>query len=137
MSILSKSANAPAGSVNSDGMRLYTFSGSFTIGAAGAITTQDGAKASGGTSSKTAAKTGRYDVVLVSTVSRLAITASMTGPADAAFGNAAANMVGIRNVAPTSATSNFELQGILASSGADADFPSGTIVNWVATGYAK
>lgn len=136
MSIPARAVGA-AGSINGTPERIFIGSGSFTIGAAGAITAQDGAKNSGGTVSKTAAKTGRYDLLLVSTFARIQVYASMVGPADAAFGNTNANLLGIRNVSATSATSNAEIQGILASTGADTDFASGTIVEWTAFGYAK
>lgn len=128
-------AVAPAGSINGTPERLVIASGSFTIGAAGAITAQDGAKLSGGTVSKTGGQTGRYDVVLVGTCARMQAYASMVGPTTAAF--AGANITQIRNVLPTSAISNFEIQGILGSTSADTDFTSGTIVNWTIFGYAK
>lgn len=130
-------ATNPVGSVTGTPERLAIFSGSFTIGAAGAITAQDGMKSSGGTVSKTGGQTGRYDVVLFSTIARATVYSSIVGPTTAAFGNTNANLAGIRNVLPTNTVSNLEIQGILASTGADTDFASGTIVNWTVFGFAK
>lgn len=120
-------------------------SGTVTIGAAGAITAQDsilhtgggftGAAPAAGAFAKTAGKTGRYDLLTYRPWDNFVFGANIIGPADAAFGNTNANLVQCRNLAPTSTTSQGEIQGILASTGADTDFASGTIIQWWAFGY--
>lgn len=130
-----RSNTSPAGTVSE--LRLTILSGSFTIGAAGAISASDSAKIAGATPTKTAAKTARYDLLTYRPWTRIVAFANIVGPADAAFGNTAANTVQCRNQAPTSTTSQVELQGILASSGADTDFASGTIINWQLHCYGK
>lgn len=127
--------------------RVVIMSGSFTIGASGAITAQDssyhtgggftGASPAAGAIAKTASKTGRYDILTYRPWDSFVFGASIIGPTDAAFGNTAANLVGTRNSAPTSTTSQGQIQGVLASSGADTDFASGTIIQWWAYGYGK
>lgn len=109
--------------------------GTFTIGAAGAITAQMSSESSGGVVTKTAAKTARYDLLTYRPWDKLIVNCTIIGPADAAFGNTAANMTGVRNLVPLSTTSQAEIQGILASTGADTDFASGTIVEWTAFGF--
>lgn len=134
-----KTNTAPLGTVSTD--RLTRVSGSFTVGAAGAITANDSAKAAGGTPVKTATKTARYTVSLYRPFTRIVPGCSMTGPTDAAFGNTAGNTVQHRNViantANSAAVAQFDIQAFLASSGADTDVPSGTIINWWADCYAK
>ena len=56
----------------------------------------------------------------------------LVGPTDAAFGNTGANMAQARNVSVTTGWSSFQIQGVLASTGADTDFVSGTVVHWTA-----
>lgn len=115
--------------------RVTIMTGTFTIGAAGAITAQMSSESSGGAATKTATKTGRYDILTYRPWDKFVLVASIIGPADAAFGNTAANTTGVRNVTPASTTSQGQIQGILASTGADTDFASGTVVEWVAWGF--
>lgn len=137
--ITDKTNTAPFGGVGTD--RVTRVSGSFTIGAAGAISAFDAAKVSGGTPVKTATKTGRYTVSLYRPFTRIVPGCSMTGPTDAAFGNTTGNTVQHRNViantAQSAAVAQFDIQAWLASSGADTDVASGTIINWWADCYGK
>lgn len=105
-------------------------SGTVTIGAAGAITAQTSNESAGLTFTKTAAKTARYDFLSYRPWDRLVVNANIVGPTDAAFGNVAANMVQARNVLPLATDTQGQLQGILASTGADTDFASGTVIHY-------
>lgn len=130
-----RSNTSPAGVPGSD--RVTIMAGTFTIGAAGAISAQDASKHTGVVITKTAAKTGRYDLLTYRPWTRLVVEATIIGPADAAFGNTSANQTGIRNVSPTSTTSQAEIQGILGSTGADTDFANGTIIEYVVYAFGK
>lgn len=131
-----RSNTSPAGTPGD--LRLTIIAGTFTIGAAGAITAQDSNKATGmNTVTKTAAKTGRYDLLTYRPWTRLVADFNIIGPADAAFGNTGANSTGVRNVVAGSAVSQLQVQGILASTGADTDFVSGTIVEYILYCYGK
>jgi hypothetical protein len=133
--ITDKGSTSPAGTP--DKRRLVVMSGSFTIGAAGAISSQTSQQDSQVVVSKTAGKTARYDLLTYRPWDRMDVYASIIGPADAAFGNTNANTVQCRNRSPSSTTSQVELQGILASTGADTDFASGTIVTYLICAYGK
>lgn len=135
-----KNLFSPAGSP--DRMRCTRLSGTFTIGAAGAITANDSSRDTGCTVTKTAAQTGRYDLLFFRNFTRIVVGASMVGPTTAAFGNAAGNTLQVRNqqgiVNAVAATgSNAQVQAFIASTGADTDVPSGTIINWWADCYGK
>lgn len=108
--------------------------GSFTIGAAGALTAAAGFLPITTTAStfgviKTAAKTGRYSLFFDRKYRDLMPFGMPTiqGPADAAIGNTNANDTFVRNVT----TQSFDIQLILGSTGADTDALSGTVVYWV------
>lgn len=134
-----RTTTSPAGTVSPD--RMTRVSGSFTIGAAGAITANDTAKDAGGTPVKTVTKTARYTVSLYRPFKRIVPGCSMTGPPDVAFGNVAGNTLQVRNVTPSVAGATtvavFDIQAFLASTGADTDVPTGTIINWWADCYGK
>lgn len=72
---------------------------------------------------KTAAKTGRYSLKLDKKYKALRILGApaIFGPADAAFGNTNANLAQVRN----QALDGFDIQLMLASTGADTDGASG------------
>jgi hypothetical protein len=100
-------------------------SGTITIGGSGAITTQDGLAIAGFTAAKTAGETGRYTLTLHRAFKRIkAVHANIVGDTDTAFGNTNANLCQSRN----KGTSTVDIQGVLASSGADTDFASGTVL---------
>jgi hypothetical protein len=104
--------------------------GSVTLGSSGAIASTTGFWASKAATIfgvvKTASKTGRYSFTMDRTYRTLRVTGvSIVGPTDAAFGNTNANAIQVRN----QTTSSFDLQLFLASSGADTDGASGTVIN--------
>lgn len=120
--------------------RLTIISGSFTIGGAGAITAQsaDGAA----TVSKTAGKTGRYDIATYREWDRIVFDANIIGPTDTGIGNTNGNALITRNVMPNptppfspQVTSQGQIQAILASTGVDTDMASGIVVEWWAFCY--
>lgn len=108
-------------------------SGSFTLGSSGALASAEGffpITTTAGTFGviKTASKTGRYSFVADRKYRKLrVVSAEIVGPADSAFGNSVANSVGVRN----QSTSAFDLQLMLASTGADTDGASGYIVSYL------
>lgn len=132
-----RSNTSPAGVPGSD--RVTIMAGTFTItGGAGAIGSQDSSKHTGATVTKTAATTGRYDILTYRPWTRCLIFAWIGGgPASAAFGNTNANTVQGRNPNPTSTTSQGQVQAFLASTGADTELAAGTIVNYMVLGYGK
>jgi hypothetical protein len=102
------------------------YHGSFTLGGSGAVASSD---LPGGfaTIVKTAAKTARYSVTVHRGFARMIPGQPVIqGPADAAMGNTAANAAVVRNVNPTAGT--FDIQLLLASSGADTESTSGNKV---------
>jgi hypothetical protein len=100
-------------------------SGTFTIGAAGAITAQDGTAIAGWTAAKVAGKTGRYTLTFHRKFKRCKVAhANIVGDTDTAFGNTAANQVQNRN----KSASSVDVQAFLSSSGADTELASGTVV---------
>lgn len=106
--------------------------GSITLGSSGAIASADGffSSASAGVFGvvKTASKTGRYSFTTDRKYRSLRVlSAQLVGPADTAFGNTNANAVQVRNQAKT----GFDLQLMLASSGADTDGASGYVINYL------
>ena len=106
--------------------------GSITLGSSGAIASASGhfPSASAGVFGvvKTASKTGRYTFTTDRKYKTLRVlSATIVGPADAAFGNTNANAVQVRN----QTTSGFDLQLMLASTGADTDGASGYVINYV------
>lgn len=106
--------------------------GSFTLGAAGAIASTTGffPSAAAGVFGvvKTAGKTGRYSFTTDRKYRSLQVVGcELVGPSDTAFGNTTANSVLCRNQSLT----GFDLQLVLASSGADTDGASGYIVTYI------
>lgn len=108
-------------------------SGSFTIGAAGAITATTGfitSRAAGLAPGivKTAGEVGRYTVLLDRAYKSLRLLGApgIVGAADAAIGNASGNAGFFRNVT----TSGFDIQLMLASTGADTEATNPTTVHW-------
>lgn len=106
--------------------REQPLSGQFTITAAGAILSQDGALISGATLTKNAAA-GRYDGVFYRTFKRCKwVDGSMEGPASAAFPTTTGSSPKIRSVTGD----GFTIQFIREDTQADADPASGTVVRW-------
>lgn len=112
--------------------------GSFTLGASGAIASAAGflpVTSTAGTFGviKTASKTGRYSLFFDRKYRTMRVVGlTVQGPADAAIGNASANMVFARNLAAAGAAAqSFDIQLALASSGADTDGASGTVVSYL------
>jgi hypothetical protein len=112
--------------------------GSFTLGAAGALSVADGflpITATAGTFGviKTATKTGRYSLFFDRKYRTMRVVGlTIQGAADTAIGNAAGNMVFCRNLAARGkAAQSFDIQLALASSGADTDGASGTVVSYI------
>lgn len=106
-------------------VRLVRLTGVITVGAAGAVgsATADGYA----TVAKTAAEVGRYTVTLDRKYRSIRVLGvSLEGPADAALGNAAGNLMSARNVA----TQTFDVQCSLASTGADTETTSGNKIHW-------
>lgn len=104
--------------------------GSFTIGASGAISAQDGAKKAGGTVTQTASEDGRYTVAFDRTYKRVVsvLHPTMFGPADSAFPTTTGSDPQARN----RATTGFDIQFKRVDTQADADPASGTICDWAA-----
>jgi hypothetical protein len=101
--------------------------GNVVIGGAGAVSSQDTAKQSGATVTKTAAKTGRYSVLFDRTYKRVVSTgSSMFGPADAAFPTTTGASPKQRN----RATTGFDIQFVREDTQADAEPASGTSFDW-------
>lgn len=114
-----------AGSIQS---RVQPLGGLFTITAAGAILSQDGALISGGTVAKNAAA-GRYDIVFYKTFKRVLFSnGAMEGPAAAAFPTTTGSAVRTRSVTGD----GFTIQFLRTDTQADADAASGTVVRWFA-----
>lgn len=106
---------------------LVVLGGSFTIGSAGAISAQTGAKKSGATVAYVAS--GLYTVTFYKTVQTLiSVNAIMTGPDAAAFPTTTGSATRIR----VRATTGFKIQGLATATQADADYASGTIIDWIA-----
>jgi hypothetical protein len=109
--------------------KLLLIGGSFTIGASGAISAQDGAKLSGGTVTQVASEDGRYLVTLDRTYKRVRPLAPlMIGPDDAAF----PTTTGSDPQARLLTTSGFAVQFKRTDTQADADPASGTVCTWAA-----
>jgi hypothetical protein len=112
--------------------------GSFTLGAAGALSVADGflpITTTAGTFGviKTATKTGRYSLFFDRKYRTMRVVGlTIQGAADAAIGNTAGNMVFCRNLAARGkAAQSFDIQLALASSGADTDGANGTVVSYI------
>jgi hypothetical protein len=107
--------------------RVVLLAGNFTIGAAGAITAQTGARISGATVTQTGSEDGRYGVALDTRYKRaLAAGASMVGPDDAAFPTTTGSDPQTRLLA----VDGFSVQFKRVDTQADADPASGTIGTW-------
>lgn len=112
--------------------------GSFTLGAAGALSVADGflpITATAGTFGviKTATKTGRYSLFLDRKYRTMRVVGlTIQGAADTAIGNTAGNTVFCRNLAARGkAAQSFDIQLALASSGADTEAATGTVVSYI------
>lgn len=107
-------------------------SGSITLGSSGAIASVSGDLPLTTTAGafgviKTASKTGRYSLKLDKKYKSLRVLGvDIFGPNDTAFGNTNANAAGVRNAA----LDGFDIQLMLASSGADTDGASGYRIDW-------
>lgn len=109
--------------------KVRLIGGSFTIGASGAVASQDGAKLSGGTVTQTGSEDGRYLVTLDRTYKRVRPLAPlMIGPDDAAF----PTTTGSNPQARLLTTSSFSVQFKRHDTEADADPASGTVCTWFA-----
>lgn|SRR5678815_5428329 len=109
--------------------KVRIIGGSFTIGSSGAVSTQDGAKLSGGTVTQVANEDGRYLVTLDRTYKRVRPMAPlMIGPDDSAFPTA----TGSHPQARLLTTSSFAVQFVRMDTEADADPASGTVCTWFA-----
>lgn len=109
--------------------REITWSGIFTIGASGAISSQDGEVISGATVTQTASEDGRYDVVFYRPQKRLKFCdASMQGPTDAALPTTTGSDPITRNGSGT----GFQVQFKRTDTQADTDPASGTVCRWFA-----
>jgi hypothetical protein len=109
--------------------KVLLIGGSVTVGAAGAISAQDGAKLSGGTATQVASEDGRYLITLDRTYKRVRPLAPlMIGPADAAF----PTTTGSDPQARLLTTSSFTVQFKRVDTQADADPASGTVFTWSA-----
>jgi len=109
--------------------KLLLIGGSFTIGAAGAVSAEDGAKLSGGTVTQTGSEDGRYLVTLDRTYKRVRPLAPlMIGPDDSAF----PTTTGSDPQARLLTTSSFSIQFKRTDTQADTDPASGTVCTWFA-----
>lgn len=110
----------------------YVLTGSIVLTAAGAIASVTGLvpSAAAGVAPgvvKTAAKTGRYTVLLDAKYITLRFLGApgLVGPADTAFGNTDANQAQYRNRTTTS----FDIQ-LMNATGTDTDGTSGNEIHW-------
>jgi hypothetical protein len=102
-------------------------SGAFTIGASGAISTQDGTAECGVVFAQTASEDGRYTGTVYKTFSKLrAPHVQMEGTTDTAFPTTTGSDPQLRNVG----TSTFDIQFKRTDTQADTDPASGTVVHW-------
>lgn len=109
--------------------RVVPLGGTFTIGGSGAITAQTGAKLSGGTVTKTAAKSGRYGIAFGRVFKRiLSASTEYVGPDDTAFPTTTGSKGGLRLLT----ASGFSVQAVRSDTQADADPASGTVITWSA-----
>jgi hypothetical protein len=114
--------------------RGVVLAGTVTIGAAGAISAQDGAQLTGGTASKTGGKTGRYGIAFQRKWKRtLHVGATMVGPDDSAF----PTTTGSSPKARLLAVDGFSVQFVREDTQADADPASGTKFTWIAVVASK
>lgn len=101
--------------------------GKVTITSAGAITSQDGLQLSGGTVTKTDAKSGRYAIDFYRTFKRIhACGVTMVGPDDTAFPTTTGSSPKVRLMT----TGGFSAQFVREDTQADADPASGTVFTW-------
>lgn len=101
--------------------------GTVTIGAAGAITSQDGAKLSGGTVTQTGSEDGRYGIAFDRTYTRTKVVGvTMVGPDDSAL----PTTTGSDPITRLKTTSGFSVQFKRTDTQADTDPASGTVFTW-------
>jgi len=109
--------------------KVLLIGGSFTIGASGAISAQDGAKLSGGVVTQVASEDGRYHVALDRVYKRVRpLAPNMIGPDDSAFPTTTGSSPKSRLLT----TSSFDVQFVREDTQADADPASGTVCVWAA-----
>ncbi len=115
--------------VTSVGKDKQIIGGKVTITSAGAISSQDGVMLSGGTATKTNAKTGRYAIAFYRTFKRVhSVSAFMIGPDDSAFPTTTGSQIKGRLLS----TSGFSVQFVREDTQADAEPASGTVFTWSA-----
>ncbi len=103
--------------------------GTFTIGAAGAISSQDASSLTGGVVTQTGSEAGRYTVAFTLKCKRnLGCFAQMVGPDDDAFPTTTGSDPQTRNIAVT----GFDIQFKQTDDQSDEDPASGTICSWFA-----
>lgn len=100
----------------------------FTVGAAGAVSSEDGTKLAGGAVTIVAGTDGRYLVTLYKTFTRVRAMAEGVGPDSAAL----PTTTGLKCFIRDQNTANFLIQMVRSDTQADADAASGTEVNWIA-----
>lgn len=109
--------------------RTAILSGTFTIGASGAVSSQDGAALSGATVTQTGSEDGRYAVTFDREYKQIShVGATMVGPNDAAFPTTTGSDPKCRLLA----TTGFSIQFVRTDTQADADPASGTVCTWMA-----
>jgi len=109
--------------------RCVTLGGIVTIGAAGAISSQDASSMSGGVVTQTGSEDGRYTVAFTIKAKRsLGGFVQMIGPDDNAFPTTTGSDPQTRNHAAT----GFDIQFKRVDTQADADPASGTKFAWFA-----
>jgi hypothetical protein len=109
--------------------RSVTLGGTFIIGAAGAISSQDASSLTGGVVTQTGSEDGRYHVAFTIKAKRnLGSFAQMIGPDDAAFPTTTGSDPQTRNIAAT----GFDIQFKRTDTQVDTDPASGTECSWFA-----
>lgn len=107
--------------------KLLLIGGSFTIGAAGAVSSEDGAKLAGGTVTQTGSEDGRYAIAFDRTYKRLVTCgAQMVGPDDDPFPTTTGSDPQLR----LKTTSGFTVQFKAPDAQDDVDPAEGTVCTW-------
>lgn len=112
--------------VNSPQPKRLLLGGKFTVGAAGAVSSEDGTKIAGGAVTVVGATDGRWLVTLYKTFTRVRAGATIVGPDSAALTISTGTMAIIRD----QNTANFLIQVVRTDTGADADPTNPTEINW-------
>lgn len=114
--------------VNSVQPNRRLLGGKFTVGASGAVSSEDGTKIAGGAVTVVAGTDGRWLVTLYKTFTRVRAYATIVGPDSAALTITTGTMAIIRD----QNTANFLIQVVRTDTGADADPTNPTEINWFA-----